>query len=238
MPDDFQPINDNVWYYPPDPEADTIQPGVGAIITANDTVLVDAGNGPRHARRLRAALRSLDAPPVRYIIYTHHHWDHTFGAQLWSEAAVIAHHDCRTLLQERYGDQPWSPLRIEEEKRLNPARETVLQQMMYAMGDWQIFALVLPTITFSGEMQFMLDDLPVKLRHIGGGHSADSITVRVNDVMFLGDCFYPPPLTDDPPDVQMVEALLAEDAQYYIDSHSTVLSREEMSAWLARYRNR
>lgn len=236
MTDSFQQVTDHVWFYPHNPDSDSIQPGVGAIITGSETVLVDAGSGPPHAREMQAALLKLNAPPVKWVIYTHYHWDHTFGAQVWSGSTVIAHSDCRTQLLERYGGQPWSPLRVEEEARQQPVLEAALNASLRAIGDWQDFQLIVPHLTFSGSLSLMLDDLTVTLRHIGGQHAPDSITVLADEVLFLGDCYYLPPLTvrqpDDTLDYAMMKDLLAENAAYYIAGHSRPRSRAEFAGLL------
>lgn len=233
MVEELLPLSDHVWVYPNDPDADITQPGVGVIMAGGATVLVDAGNGPRHARWLRSALRALNAPPVRYLIYTHHHWDHTFGAQVWTGATVIAHTRCRSLLQERFGSQLWSPMRVEEEMRLNPDREPFLRMLVRAVGDWQSFEVVLPHLTFAGQLSLILDDVTVNLAHVGGQHAPDSITVAVDDVLFIGDCYYPPPQSanssDDSLDKMMVRALLEQKARYYVEGHHQPMTRAEFA---------
>jgi glyoxylase-like metal-dependent hydrolase (beta-lactamase superfamily II) len=238
MIEEFQPLTDHVWYFPDNPDADIVQPGVGAIISGDTTVLVDAGNSPRLARRIRAALRDLDAPPVKYVIYTHHHWDHTFGAQVWHGATVIAHERCRSLLQERYSGQPWNPMRVEEELRLNPDRASALRTLVRAIGDWQTFEVVLPHLTFTGQLSLVLDDLTINLCHVGGQHAPDSITVEANEVLFIGDCYYPPPqsvnATDEMLDFEMVQALLGQNARHYVEGHHQAFTHTEFSKLLKK----
>lgn len=232
----FQQITDRVWLYPHDPNAVSIQPGVGAIITASETVLVDAGNGPPHAREIRTALRAMDAPPVAYVIYTHFHWDHTFGGQVWPDSRIVAHSECHQRLLATYGGPSWSPLRVEEESRLDPAREPGLRALMRAIGHWQEFELTLPHFTFTGSMTLLLDGLTLHLRHVGGQHAPDSITVQADDVLFIGDCYYPPPRhirqPEDTLDFAMVEQLLGENANTYIEGHHRPRTRVEFAQLL------
>jgi hypothetical protein len=101
MDDELIALAPNVWLLPCDDDADAgrVQPAVGIVCSATQTVLVDAGNGPAHARRIRAALDRIAAPPLRCVIYTHHHPDHVFGAQLFGVPA-IAHELGRALVAE------------------------------------------------------------------------------------------------------------------------------------------
>ncbi len=236
MVEALQPISDHIWFYPPNPDPEVVQPGVGVIIAPSATVLVDAGHSPRHARQIRAALRMMEAPPVRYIIYTHHHWDHTFGGQIWLDSLVVAHEQCRSLLAERYGSQPWSQRYIQEQSYLTPARATMLRALGRAIDDWSAFHLVSPQIVFSGQLSLTVDDLEIRLRHIGGRHAADSITVQVNEVLFLGDCYYPPPAHVRQPgetsDYSMIANLLEQPAEYFVDSHYGPRARADFSRLL------
>lgn len=219
----IQPVADNVWYYPPHPDSEAVQPGVGIVITERETVLIDAGNSPRHAYQIRAALKLMDAPPVRYVIYTHHHWDHTFGAQAWYGSIIVSHALCRALMQEHYASQPWSQRYIQEQSYLEPRRAPGLQAMNHAIADWSRFRLMLPQITFSEHMSLVLDGMSLTLKHVGGQHAADSIIVQAGEVLFLGDCCYPPPQPlrqpEDTLDFAMIESLLEINAAWYIDAH-------------------
>ena len=236
MTDTLQQLTDHVWLYPYDPDSDSIQPGVGAIITPAQTVLVDAGNGPPLARRIRAALLDLDAPPVSTVIYTHFHWDHTFGAQVWRNSRIIAHDECRHQLLTTYSGQPWNPVRAEDEATPHPAREMAMQAMMKAVGRWQDFELIAPHITFTGEMVLELDRMSIHLQHIGGQHAPDSITVQADDVLFIGDCYYPPPMhirqPDDTLDFAMIERLLAANATTHVEGHNQPKTHAEFAQLL------
>ena len=63
MYQDLVQLSDNVWLYPRDDNLEVEQPNIGAIILDNATILIDAGNSPRHARGIMSALASMDAPP-------------------------------------------------------------------------------------------------------------------------------------------------------------------------------
>ncbi len=56
------------------------------IVNEIDVVVVDAAGTPAAARRVIAAVRRLTRKPVRYLVNTHWHDDHTMGNQAWSEA--------------------------------------------------------------------------------------------------------------------------------------------------------
>lgn len=227
------PLASNIWLFPPDPDPRRVQPAVGVILTAGGTILVDAGNGQPHARRVLAALDALHAPPVEYIIYTHHHWDHVFGAQLY-RAPVIAHGLCRDILSERAAI-PWSYAWLEDAMEKNPALERVYQPMQRAVDEWQKFRIVTPTLTFDRQMRLHRDGAIIELAHVGGDHAPDSVIVRVGGVMFLGDCIYPPFFAETEQrryDRALIERLLADEQihTYVAAHHPEPLSRADFAA--------
>jgi glyoxylase-like metal-dependent hydrolase (beta-lactamase superfamily II) len=233
MADELRKLAPNVWIFPHDKDTKKIQPAVGVICTATQTVLVDGGNSPAHARRIQAALRTIDAPPVGHVIYTHHHWDHVFGACAL-EAPTIGHVLCRERLLQ-YAAQPWSRAYLHEAIRANPLLKVSYAALDRAIDDWSQFRVVAPDTTFSQHMRLDLDGLTIELDHIGGWHAADSIVVRVPQrrVIFLGDCFYPA-LPQDGAGRQgtnwaMLASLFDRSVDVYVHGHAFPLRR---SAWL------
>ena len=82
-----------------DPLADPIEGNSLVIVNDEDVVVVDTGLFPSTARRLAAEVQRLTPKPVRYVIHTHWHDDHTNGNQvfreLWPGVEFIAHVNTR-----------------------------------------------------------------------------------------------------------------------------------------------
>ncbi len=230
MTEELQQISEHVWVYPCNPNE--TQPNVGVIVTEQHTVLIDAGNSPRHARRILGELWRINAPAVTHVIYTHYHWDHTFGAQVFG-GLVIGHEQCRDLLTSQYASKPWSNQYLQEEMRQNPARASMLQALGRAIDDWRGFRVILPAVVFSDHMTLHVDNITLDLRHIGGRHAPDSITVEVagEGVLFVGDCYYPPPTSIRQPgdglNGEMLHSLLAQNMQIYVEGHNQPISHAE-----------
>ena len=77
--------------------------GVGGnhpiIVNDNDVMLVDDGTTPATARELLEDLKLITNKPVRYVINTHFHYDHTDGNQIFSpDVQIIAHEYVRTAI--------------------------------------------------------------------------------------------------------------------------------------------
>jgi glyoxylase-like metal-dependent hydrolase (beta-lactamase superfamily II) len=85
----FERIADGVFY------ATVTRPGLGSnnvvIINDNDVVIVDTGTSPAAARAFVEDIRKLTDKPVRYVVNTHWHYDHTAGNQIFGpEVQIIA----------------------------------------------------------------------------------------------------------------------------------------------------
>jgi glyoxylase-like metal-dependent hydrolase (beta-lactamase superfamily II) len=65
-------------------------------------VVVDAEGSPQDGATLLRTIRTVTPQPIRWLVLTHHHPDHHFGAIVFRKAGakVIAHPDTRTLQSE------------------------------------------------------------------------------------------------------------------------------------------
>jgi glyoxylase-like metal-dependent hydrolase (beta-lactamase superfamily II) len=75
------------------------RPNAGFVVTPAGVIVIDALASPGEGRVLMRTIRTVTRAPVRYLVLTHHHPDHTFGAIVFKRAGarIIAHPDRRTL---------------------------------------------------------------------------------------------------------------------------------------------
>lgn len=64
-----------------------------AIVTTEGVVLVDTGNNTTDTREILKNLRSVTGAPVRYVVITQNHNDHSGGAPLFSPPATTIVHE-------------------------------------------------------------------------------------------------------------------------------------------------
>ncbi len=96
-------------------------------------------------------------------------------------------------------------------------------------------------IVFQDGLDIELGGVTVRVRHVGGDHSAESSVMYVEPdrVLFLGDCMY-----DSPAGVLTAElafplhdAILGFDAELYVDGHTpSVFSRPEIEGLIEKMR--
>jgi glyoxylase-like metal-dependent hydrolase (beta-lactamase superfamily II) len=222
MVEKLQQISGRVWLYPHDPDPEAVRASV-ALITGDDgSILVDAGNSPAHAREVQQAIAEAKLPAPTTLVYTHHHWDHTWGACAWDGVEIIAHASATELLAAE-AKRPWSHQYLRDQVQQNPRLGPSFRARALAMPDWDGFEIRPPHRTFEAT-----EDLAygVQLRHVGGNHAPDSIVVTIPDagVMLLGDCYFPPPFhlrkDTDGLDYAMARRLLRERHAWYVDAHS------------------
>lgn len=225
-------LSDRVWLWPHRSSFSAVQSCVGVIAGREETVLVDAGNSPQLARRIKAALQQAGLPPVSRILYTHHHWDHVYGACEF-QVPVIAHSRCKTLLTEE-AQKPWGPEYLRQQMKVHPPLRASYTARLRAVRDWSGFRIVVPEIVFDDRLILRLGDMDLDLEHVGGQHAEDSIVVRVPQAggMFLGDCYYPPPLhlrtPESKPALAMLAALERPEYTLYVEGHDRPFRRAQL----------
>lgn len=235
MYQDLIQLADNVWLYPKDDNLEVDQPNVGAIILDSQTILIDAGNSPRHARQIMSALATIGAAPIDYLIYTHHHWDHVFGGMVYSVPMVIAHQRCATILDE-YASQTWSASTLRDEIYQSPNLKGRNHSIMSAINDWRGFRISQPTITIQSSLSLYLGDITLDIHHVGGKHAADSIVIGVRErgIAFIGDCMYAPPVHSTEEDqsvpikARVFNTLFEQGYETFIEGHSKPMRRQDI----------
>src|ERR1700731_2900807 len=63
----------------------------GAIDTPHGLLVIDAQQYPRLARQFRAAIEPRPGKPIRMLINTHCHLDHTAGNIVFADVQILAH---------------------------------------------------------------------------------------------------------------------------------------------------
>ncbi|WP_202079160.1 MBL fold metallo-hydrolase [Caldalkalibacillus salinus] len=236
---EWQQIGRHTWILKAHPDPTRVQPVIGVIITENHTVLVDAGNGPEHAQVVLNWLEQQQAPPISHVIITHHHWDHLFGMGAF-DGLILCHEQGYEHLK-RLSGVPWSEDYLKADMVKHPEKSAGHEAKLRVIQNWENVRLRMPDITFNGHMFLHIDHLTLKLRAIGGRHAEDSISIHVveDDIVFVGDSFYPPPSSKRQPgesfSMDVLQRLLDEEAKLYIHGHGKPWTRERLASFMAQW---
>lgn len=182
---ELQQLSERVWIFP---GANTShEPTIGVIRGDKQTILINAGNSPRHARMLMAEMVGTDFPPIETVIYTQAHWTQTFGAVTFNPSVVIAHESTLAPLK-LLASRQWTPVTLREESYRNPTLEKRNQLIMQAITDWRDFKIFTPTVTFEENLRLYLSETHyldlVCLRETGGM----LVSYPHAELGFVGNC--------------------------------------------------
>jgi glyoxylase-like metal-dependent hydrolase (beta-lactamase superfamily II) len=189
----------------------------GAITGPDGAVLIDTLALPEETRELSRFIERELRVPVRYIINTHYHADHSWGNSFFPEAAVIAHQGCYELLKTR------GHAALEAEQKENPQLRDV--------------EIVLPSIAFDkGELNIQIGKKSLTVFPLPG-HSADSIAVLVEEdrILFSGDTFMALPTIVDGDIDDMIASLRRigkMGLENLVPGHGEIVLRGEIDAAL------
>ena len=235
---EIRAVSDRLWIVIPENVPGVDQPNIGVLAAGDRAVLIDCGNSPAYLRAILRKLESTLPGPISTIIYTHHHWDHVFGAAALS-VPVIAHERCYQHLR------PWAEKKInrsfwEKEIQSHPLFKQSHRAKISVIDSWDDFRIVLPTITFQKEMALHLGSSTLELLHLEAPHSDDSTLVHLVEekVLFLGDALYPPPVyarTHRPVSLRKMSAALpAEEIDLFVPGHGEPMDRDAFRTQLKR----
>ncbi len=142
----------------------------GFIVGSNGVVVVDTFEDAAPARALLAEIRKITTQPVRYVVNTHYHLDHTGGNAAFAEvgATILAHRNLRgwerTENLKFFGKDP------------KPEYRTMVE------------SLVLPDMVYSEAVDLFLGSRLVQVRYMLGHTGGDSVVIVPDaDVVFGGD---------------------------------------------------
>ena len=164
-------VSDNVYWFQSEIYA---QATAGAIVGPQWAVLIDTLM-PQETHEIKHFLEEELLIPVRYIINTHHHADHSWGNCIFLDATVIGHSLCRKLMIEK------SSSALAEAGQDNPLFKDVCITPPHITFDTGSISLRV------GKRQLQIFSTP--------GHSEDGISVLVEEdrILFAGDAFMPIP---------------------------------------------
>lgn len=189
----------------------------GAVLTSEGAVIIDTLPFPSETRQIVEFISRRSPNGIRYVILTHHHADHTYGAYLFRNAEFISHALCREWLVQR------GQAGLEASRAQTPELAEV--------------QLRIPDVVFEdGDMTLRMGNKTLQLIH-SPGHTLDSIVVYVKEdkILFAADTVMPAPyIVDGDPKVfidslRMIRTLSLENV---VQGHGEVVLRGEINETL------
>jgi cyclase len=189
----FEKVTENIYYAT---ASGTMSVGANSpiIITGEEALVVDSQITPAAARALVADLKAVTTRPIRYVVDSHYHYDHSFGNQIFPpDVQVIGHDNTRrrmlTNVMEQYtylnSVQPL-PARVEALKQ-RIAQETDQQQKaalerqvassLAYLEQVKEIKVTPPNLTFDRSMTLYRGGREIRLLYLGRGHTDTDVVV-------------------------------------------------------------
>src|SRR5437660_3240236 len=137
----------------------------GIVLTQDGVVLIDSGHNPTDSRAVLAAVRKLTALPVRFLIDTEPHPDHTTGHFVFSPPATI-------IAAEGAGDSMRSRERGDPERIQKLAAAS--REMRAALEGYRFVA---PQVEYRQKMTLKVGERTFELMYLKGVHSESDTAI-------------------------------------------------------------
>ena len=167
----IQEVSDRVFAYI-QPDGTWFINNTGFLVGGAGVTSVDACSTERRTRDYLAAIAATTAQPVRTLINTHHHGDHTHGNYLLRGATIVAHDNCRAEMLAaglpNFGG-------------------------LFEDVDWGNLELAPPFLTYNDRVTLYSDDLRCDVCYVGSpAHTTNDSIVWIPErsVLFAGDLIF------------------------------------------------
>jgi cyclase len=137
----------------------------GIVLTKEGVVLIDSGHNPTDSRAILEAVKKLTPLPIRFLIDTEPHPDHTTGHFVFSPpTAIIAAEGAGDSMRSR---ERGEPDRIQKLAATSPEMRVALEG----------YRFVTPDIEYHQKMTLKVGERTFELMHLKGVHSESDTAV-------------------------------------------------------------
>ena len=190
----------------------------GFIVGKDYVVVVDSLATVGLTERFRDEIRKITDKPIRYLINTHHHGDHTYGNHVFAGATIISNDRCRHEVIEA------------------GTPDTDMWNTIFPEFDFRGIATTPAHITFDRHLTLYMNGRKVRLVHFGPGHTIGDTIVYLPEegIIFASDFIflYSTPLGMEGSFagwLKNMDAMAKLGAQTYVPGHGPVCGAEGLN---------
>jgi cyclase len=168
---EIQPVSEGIYAYL-QPDGSWYLNNTGFLVSRDGVISVDATSTERRTRAYLDAIATVTTKPVRTLVNTHHHGDHTHGNYLFPGATIVGHEKCRTAIL----NTPMPP-----------------PPGIWTEVDWGPLEPAPPFLTYTDGVTLWSGDLRCEVRYVGTpAHTTNDSFVWIPDrsVVFTGDLLF------------------------------------------------
>jgi len=142
----------------------------GFLVGRDAVTVIDTCFTERRTLALVDTIASITPRPLRTLVNTHHHGDHTHGNYLLPAATIIGHERCRTEMLE----------------------SGHVATSLFPGVDWGRLEVAAPFVCFEQRLQLYVDDRRVELDFVGPAHTTNDVIAWLpqDRVLFAGDLVF------------------------------------------------
>jgi cyclase len=168
---EIQQISEGLYAYL-QPDGSWYLNNTGFLVGPSGVISVDTTSTERRTRAYLDAIKTVTPLPVRTLVNTHHHGDHTHGNYLAAGATIVGHERCREMVLST----PMPP----------PAG-------IWTDVDWGHLEPAPPFLTYTDQITLWSGDLRCEVRYVGTpAHTTNDSIVHIPElsVVFAGDLLF------------------------------------------------
>jgi cyclase len=168
---EIQQVSEGIYAYL-QPDGSWWLNNTGFLASRDGVISVDATSTERRTRAYLDAIATVTDRPVRTLVNTHHHGDHTHGNYLFGGATIVGHERCREAILGTPAPPPagvWTDV------------------------DWGPLELAPPFLTYTDGVTLWSGDLRCEIRYVGTpAHTTNDSIVHIPErsVVFAGDLLF------------------------------------------------
>jgi cyclase len=253
---DIKPVADGVYAAIAKPRY-RVNSNTVIILLGDGVLVVDANSTPSAARSLIEEIKKLTPKPVKYVVNTHFHWDHTQGNEaypsVWPAGVEIISSEATRASLEQLVIPRWKreivavPQEIEQlkhdlQKATSPDQKDSIQKKLVEaeayFAELKNIQITLPTMTVDRRLILHRDSRTVEILWLGRAHTDGDLFVFLpaEKVLATGDVLHgwTPTMRDSYPYewIQTLDAAEKLDFEYVIGGHGEVMrGKQKFELW-------
>lgn len=230
-------VTDRIFIMPPYHKTD--RPALGLVCGDKYSLIIDSGISPNHAKEFLNECSQLNTSPLKYLVLTHHHYDHILGTSEMN-LLTIAH---KKITEEinKMKSYKWDDLSLEQNVKKGLIPEGGMESIKLENEHRETLCIGDVDLSFTEFIKIDLGSITCEINVVENPHFDGSVLIYIPEkkVLFMGDCIYGRKYNgiygyNKEKYLKLKKAISSYDADYYVIAHEESVLNNEMieDLWL------